>query len=110
MKTKNIAISAEIVEQSLLVSNDLCLLCLPNHLDHVGLLSDTLFKREWIKKTGIWNCSNIFVRQVGSVEHQVRHLPGMNLPVRKHPCAVDRRNHIRQACSFWNFIGFVLVT
>src|SRR5262245_47912376 len=108
-KAKNIAIGAEIIEKSLLVSHDLGLFCLSDELDHVAFLSDPLFKNERLKKTRTWNCSNVFVRDVRSVEHQVWHGHGMNIPVRKHPCAHDRRDHIRYACFFWNFIGLVLV-
>src|ERR1700680_883099 len=90
-KTKKIAIGAEITEKNFLIRHDPGLFCLSDELDHVALLSDTLFKTERIKKTGIWNRSNILVRHVRSVEHQMRHGHRMNFPVRNHPCAHDRR-------------------
>src|SRR5262245_24215012 len=94
-KSKYVALGAEITEKSLLVSHDLRPFCLPEHLDHVALLSNTLFKNERIKRKRIWTCSDVFIREVRSVEHEVLHGHGMNLPVRKHPCAHDRRDHIR---------------
>src|ERR1700682_1382867 len=76
-KAKRSAIGAESSEKILFVSHDLGLLRLSDELDHVALLSDTLFINERIKKAGmnteIWNCANVFVRDVRRVEHQVRH-------------------------------------
>src|SRR5437660_12567150 len=101
-KAKNIAIGAEITDKSPLVSHDLGRFRLSEELDHIALLSDTLFINERIKKAGghteIWSCSNVFVRDVRSIEHQVRHGQGMNFHVRRPRCAEDRRDHIRHTC------------
>ena len=48
-KAKRIAIGAEIIEKSLLVSHDLGVFCLSDELDHVALLSITLSKYERLK-------------------------------------------------------------
>jgi len=69
-RQRNIAIGAEITEKSLLVSDDLGPFCPSEHLDHVALLRNTLFKNERIKRKGICTCSDVFVRDVRSVEHQ----------------------------------------
>src|ERR1700682_1547275 len=110
-KAKRRAIGAESSEKVLFVGHDLSGFCLSDELDHVALLSNTLFINERIKKTGmkteIWNCSNVFVRDFRSVEHQVRHGHGMNFHVRRPHCAKDRRDHIRQTCLFRKFIGLV---
>src|SRR6202035_2267053 len=104
-KAKKSAIDAEISEKGLFVSHDLGLLNVSNELDHVALLSDALSINERIKKTGvnteIWNCSNVFVGDVRSVEHQVRHGIGMNLQVGRPTRAKNRCDHIGQTCFFW---------
>src|SRR5713101_4529065 len=79
-KAQNIAIGAEIIEKSLPVSHDPGPFRLSDDLDNVALLSDTLFENEGIRKAGMWACSDVLVRQIRSVEHQVRHGHGMNSP------------------------------
>src|SRR3984893_7903184 len=97
-KAKRSAIGAESSEKSHFVSNDLGLLGLCDELDHVALLGDAVFIDERIKKAGmnteIWSCSNVFVRDVRRVEHQVRHGHGMNFHVRRPHRAHDRRDHV----------------
>jgi len=49
-KAKKIAIGAEILQKTLLVSQDLGFFCLSKQLDHITLLNDTLLKNEGIRK------------------------------------------------------------
>jgi len=83
-KAKNIAIGAEIIEKSLLVSHDLRLFCLSDELDHVALLSDALFKNEWIKKTRTWNWTTGTIR-TKSAKILMVYLPRLLAAVKQGP-------------------------